>query len=108
MSPRFYKRNLDAIPDLANAEPLVSNAGELYDSLSPAEKQTALFISRGFTDRKIASSVGVSPRTITTNVSEILKKLNLSDRMEILEFVQRLKGKEKNLDLLALEDETLP
>jgi len=57
------------------------NAGGL-EGLSPRENDVLRMLADGLTDREIAQSLMISPRTVETHVSNILHKLNVRKRAE--------------------------
>ena len=51
---------------------------------SPArEKEVAILVGRGLTNRRIASELFLSEHTVHHHVTNILKKLNLSSRQQV-------------------------
>jgi len=51
-------------------------------SLSARELEVLRLLTEGLTDRKIAVSLGISPRTVETHVSSVLHKLGARNRAE--------------------------
>jgi DNA-binding CsgD family transcriptional regulator len=54
-----------------------------WASLTPAEVHVAALVEEGLSNPQIAAKLLLSPRTIATHISHILKKLNLHSRTEI-------------------------
>jgi DNA-binding CsgD family transcriptional regulator len=54
-----------------------------WESLTPMEAKVASFVEDGMSNPEIASHLVLSPRTVGTHVSHILKKLNVSSRADI-------------------------
>ena len=54
-----------------------------WESLSPREKQVAAYVCVGLTGRQVAAQLVLSPETIKTHVRHILRKFNLSSRLEL-------------------------
>jgi DNA-binding CsgD family transcriptional regulator len=54
-----------------------------WESLSPREKQVAAYVCAGLTGRQIAAQLVLSPETIKTHMRHILRKFNLSSRLEL-------------------------
>jgi DNA-binding CsgD family transcriptional regulator/tetratricopeptide (TPR) repeat protein len=52
-------------------------------SLTPREKEVAVLVGRGLTNRQIASELVLSEHTVHHHVTNILKKLNLSSRQQV-------------------------
>jgi DNA-binding NarL/FixJ family response regulator len=57
-------------------------AGEL-DQLTPREQDVLLLLARGYTYKEIAARLHLSVKTIETHVSNVLRKLQLSNRNEL-------------------------
>jgi DNA-binding CsgD family transcriptional regulator len=66
---------------------IVSEPEEPSSPLSRREHEVALLISRGLTNRQIASELGISERTVTTHVGRILAKLGATSRTQIAAWV---------------------
>jgi ATP/maltotriose-dependent transcriptional regulator MalT len=54
-----------------------------WESLTPMEAKVAAFVEEGMSNPEIAGHLVLSPRTVGTHVSHILKKLNVSSRADI-------------------------
>jgi DNA-binding NarL/FixJ family response regulator len=54
-----------------------------YNQLSNKEKEVLRYIARGYTYKEVASELFVSVKTVEAHVSNVLKKLQLSNRHEI-------------------------
>jgi DNA-binding CsgD family transcriptional regulator/tetratricopeptide (TPR) repeat protein len=72
--------------DTAVPEPLAPgqpSAGAQSDALTRREKEVALLVARGHTNRRIASHLMLSEHTVATHVRNVLKKLGLHSRTQI-------------------------
>ncbi len=58
-------------------------APDLWDRLSAREREIALLIAQGLTNRQIAATIGVAERTADTHVGAILKKLQITSRTQV-------------------------
>jgi PAS domain S-box-containing protein len=58
-------------------------------ALSPAERQVALLTAEGFTSREIGRRLHLSPRTVDSHRSHLMKKLGLEHRAELVRLVLR-------------------
>jgi non-specific serine/threonine protein kinase len=60
--------------------------------LTPREREVALLVARGYTNRKIARELVISEETATVHVKHILHKLQFASRSQIAAWVvdQRL------------------
>jgi DNA-binding CsgD family transcriptional regulator len=54
-----------------------------WESLTEAELDVVRLVTAGMTNQQIAARLYLSPRTIQTHVSHIMRKLDLSRRSEI-------------------------
>ena len=54
-----------------------------WASLTPAEIKIAAMVEEGLSNPEIAASLMLSPRTVGTHVSHILKKLDVHTRADI-------------------------
>jgi non-specific serine/threonine protein kinase len=56
-------------------------------SLTPREEEVAVLVSRGLTNRQIASELFISEHTVATHITRILKRLALSSRSRLSAWV---------------------
>lgn len=68
---------------------LKGDAASPFDRLTPRELQVALMLLAGRVNRRIASTLQVSPKTITTYRQRILNKLEVSTETELLRLAIR-------------------
>jgi DNA-binding CsgD family transcriptional regulator len=68
----------------APEEPL---AGEPLSELTRREREVAVLVGRGLTNRRIAQELTLSKRTVEHHVRNILKKLGLDNRTRIPDWV---------------------
>jgi DNA-binding CsgD family transcriptional regulator len=54
-----------------------------WESLTPTELQIAELVGRGLTSPQVAARLYISPRTVQTHISHILRKLDLRSRVEL-------------------------
>ncbi len=62
-------------------------AGEGTGTLTQREREVALLVGRGLTNRRIAEELSISANTVNNHVAKILKKLGLGSRAEIAAWV---------------------
>ncbi|KFF58912.1 LuxR family transcriptional regulator [Cryobacterium sp. MLB-32] len=79
-SPRLAGFVLDAFGAVAGETAV---ATEELDRLSAREQQVMRLIARGYSYKEVAGSLFISPRTVETHVSAVLRKLQLSSRHEL-------------------------
>jgi DNA-binding NarL/FixJ family response regulator len=56
------------------------------DDLTPRERQVLRLIARGYTYKEIAGELAISPKTVESHVSAVLRKLQLSNRYQLTEW----------------------
>jgi predicted ATPase/DNA-binding CsgD family transcriptional regulator len=62
-------------------------AKELYGGLTAREREIAVLVAQGKSNRQIAELLVISERTVTTHVANILSKLGFSSRAQIAAWV---------------------
>src|SRR2546427_6679195 len=77
-SPRLAGFVLDAF----RSGERVGGDAEL-DELTPREREVLQLIARGYLYKEIAARLSLSPKTIESHVSSVLRKLQLSTRHEL-------------------------
>jgi DNA-binding NarL/FixJ family response regulator len=81
-----------ALPGISNEEvmPTVgSTVGSVVPKslpLTPAEERVFWETIQGYTNKQISDRLFISPRTVQTHLSNILNKLNLSNRTQLVRF----------------------
>jgi DNA-binding NarL/FixJ family response regulator len=80
-SPRLAGFVLDAFAHEPSAMPTSGDPD--LDQLSPREREVLRLIARGYTYREAARELVLSVKTIETHVSNVLRKLQLSNRNEL-------------------------
>lgn len=64
-------------------------ADDDLDHLTPREHEVLLHLARGYAYKQIAVRLEISPRTVESHVSAVLRKLQLSSRHEISHWAAR-------------------
>ncbi len=54
-----------------------------FDRLTPRQREVLRSIAKGYTYKETADSLHLSPRTVETHVSDVLRKLQLTNRNEL-------------------------
>jgi DNA-binding CsgD family transcriptional regulator len=54
-----------------------------WEALTPAERQVALLVADGRTNREIAEQLFVSPHTVSTHLRHVFAKLQVRSRIEL-------------------------
>jgi two-component system response regulator NreC len=73
----------------AYSEKAVSEFPEPYDTLSVREKEVMRMVAEGMISRDIGKLLCVSSRTIDTHRANIMRKLGLNSRADLIRFAQR-------------------
>jgi DNA-binding NarL/FixJ family response regulator len=82
-SPRLAGFVLEAFagdPVLADQS---SSGDPDLDQLTAREQQVLRLIARGYAYKQVAQELGISPKTVETHVSSVLRKLQLSNRYQL-------------------------
>jgi DNA-binding NarL/FixJ family response regulator len=77
-SPQLAGFVLEAFPtvDVAAVDPDL-------DRLTPRQREVLRYIAKGYTYRETAEALSVATKTVETHVSEVLRRLQLSNRHEL-------------------------
>lgn len=70
-----YKDDFNAFPTTEKTGPTPA-----YDTLSKREKEVALLLAQGLSNKDIAEELGIKPATVKLHVGNICKKLQTSNR----------------------------
>lgn len=66
----------------AMAGPYIIDANEHFIPLSPRETEILQSVTRGMSNKEIASKLGISQQTVKNHMTSILRKLNVEDRTQ--------------------------
>jgi predicted ATPase/DNA-binding SARP family transcriptional activator/DNA-binding CsgD family transcriptional regulator/Tfp pilus assembly protein PilF len=67
--------------------PIARRSGGDSAALTPREEEVAVLVSRGLTNRQIASELSISEHTVATHIAKSLKRLGLSSRSRLSAWV---------------------
>ncbi len=81
------ERTHSQIARLVGANAVEEQATFEDEDLTEAEERVALAVSRGLSNKEIASELEISVRTVENHISHILDKKRFSNRVEIARFV---------------------
>jgi DNA-binding CsgD family transcriptional regulator len=99
LDPTTYQQEYDRGLQAPQTEILAAALGESYspesatrtqepwDTLTTVQKEIALLAAEGLRNRDIASAGNRSPRTVETHITQILQKLGISDRRQIVAMI---------------------
>ena len=82
VGPRLMQRLMQGLATRGNATPDVS-----LDILSQRERQVAVAVARGSTNKEIARAMNITERTVKAHLSAAFEKLGVRDRMQLALFV---------------------
>ncbi len=83
LHPRIAARLMDAMR--RGVEP----GSDALQSLSQRERETLALVAEGLSNQMIAERLGIGEKTVKTHVSNVLGKLNVSDRTQAAVFAWR-------------------
>lgn len=79
----------DELVDLLTNGGSIDDAGDDYDRLTAREKQVLTLLAEGKTSREIAKYLTISLKTAMTHRTNIMEKLRMHSRAEIIHFAMR-------------------
>lgn len=74
------------VRDLVPSRPVKNSDG---DSLTPREVEVLRLIARGYTSNQIAAQLNISPRTVEGHRANVMDKLDLHSRVELMEYAEQ-------------------
>lgn len=77
---------------LGSEDASVANSARDHAALAPLtrrEREVAVLIGQGFTNRHVAEELGITERTVEVHVSKVLRKLGLRSRTQIATWIMR-------------------
>lgn len=89
-SPGIADRILSYLSAPPAPSPLSSLAGtpelpkQAFDELTSREREILELIARGQTNAEIAQQLGISPKTVSNNITNVLVKLQATDRAKLM------------------------
>lgn len=78
VGPRLMRRLMEGLASRSNAA-----AEPALDMLSERERQVAVAVARGATNKEIARVMGITERTVKAHLSTAFEKLGVRDRMQL-------------------------
>jgi two-component system, NarL family, response regulator NreC len=63
-----------------------SRKAELFDNLSPRETEVLIFLANGFTNKEVSSKLYISVKTVETHRSNIMRRLHLESRADLVNY----------------------
>jgi two-component system nitrate/nitrite response regulator NarL len=87
ISPEMTGKLVDAFQALAPEAPAADPAPDPIDSLSPREAEILKHIARGASNKEIARALDIAETTVKIHVQHILRKLDLSSRVQAAVYV---------------------
>lgn len=81
LSPPLSDRVIDAYVRRSEATPL-----DLYDTLTPREREVLHLAAEGETNAAMAARLGISPRTVETHRTHLMRKLGLRSQTDLIRY----------------------
>lgn len=75
-----------AVGELLAGEVANRTTSPLADQLSERERQVLTLLGRGYSTKRIAATLSISPKTVSTFRSRLLSKLGLSSTAELIRY----------------------
>ncbi len=74
---------------VSDLSPTNDSVKGVLQTLTPREMEVMSYIIRGFTNRQIAETLFISQRTVEGHRASLFSKLNLKNRVELVEFAEK-------------------
>lgn len=58
----------------------------VYDELTPREREVLILIAEGLTNQEIADELVISPKTVDSHRENIMRKLNMHSRIDLVKY----------------------
>jgi two-component system, NarL family, response regulator NreC len=71
--------------------PTVSDNTPYFDNLTTREKEIFFLIAKGYSNKEIAAQLFISVKTVDVHKANIMEKLNLRSRSELVKYAFRMK-----------------
>lgn len=78
-----------AVRSLGRHSDQVEQAGRRLSALTARERQVAEYLVGGITDREIARSLAISPRTVHKHLESVYRKLGLGNRTSLIALIHQ-------------------
>lgn len=59
---------------------------DLYETLTPREREVLIFVAQGHTNRQIANTLTISPKTVDVHRTRLMQKLDLHKAAEVTRY----------------------
>ncbi|CAA9573154.1 MAG: Two-component transcriptional response regulator, LuxR family [uncultured Thermomicrobiales bacterium] len=69
---------------LSNSPPPAPAVAQMFDELTGREREILELLTRGDTNAEIAARLGLSPKTVSNHVSNVLLKVQATDRAKLM------------------------
>ncbi len=89
ISGELAARILEEYAQQAQKAEVATEAEENPDSLTPRQIEVLQLVARGLTYKEVAAALFVTERTVKYHMSEILQKLHLRNRAEVIAYAVR-------------------
>lgn len=84
------KKAVDKSVEAFQKDQEVQELREIYNQLTPREKEVALGVSRGELNKVIGFNLGISERTVKMHRANLCAKLNVNNAVEMAAFLQKI------------------
>jgi len=83
LSPPIARELVDLVAQPGN------HSGKVEASLTDREREVLILVAEGYTNRQIAEMLGISPKTVDVHRTNLMRKLNLHNRVEVTRYAIR-------------------
>jgi len=66
-----------------------NHSGQVEASVTDREREVLILVAEGYTNRQIAEMLGISPKTVDVHRTNLMRKLNLHNRVEVTRYAIR-------------------
>ena len=86
--PIMTRALFKGITSVMDGDGAQDGAGSLVEPLTPREIEVARLIAQGYTSREIAKALSISVRTVEFHRANLMSKLGLRSRVELIRYVE--------------------
>ena len=91
LSPGLANRVLKEFARQGGTGGVLENATENEEPLTPRQIEVLTLVSQGLTYKEVGTKLFLSERTVKYHMGEIIERLHLENRREVIEYARRMK-----------------
>ena len=93
LSPGLASRVLEEFARQKGAGASLQQAEEKKEALTPRQIEVLTLVAQGLTYKEVGAKLFLSERTIKYHMGEIIERLQLDNRQQVIEYARRMKSK---------------